>query len=60
MAAKIHVFHYFWLGVELVKYAVCFFGKFYSGWCCCLNAHLTHKRKYHNDINVVALNDLGC
>ena len=31
-----------------------------SGWCCCLNTQLTHKSKYHNVINVVALNVLGC
>ena len=31
-----------------------------NGWGCCLNTQLTHKGKYHNDINVVALNVLGC
>ena len=25
-----------------------------------LNTQLTHKSEYHNDINVVALNVLGC
>ena len=30
MAAKNHVFHYFLQGVELVKYEVCFSGKFYE------------------------------
>ena len=27
---------------------------------CCLNTQLTHNNKYHNDINLVALNVLGC
>ena len=31
-----------------------------SVWWCCLNTQLTHKSKYHNDINLVALNVLGC
>ena len=31
-----------------------------SGWGCCLNTQLTHKCKYHDGINLVALNDLGC
>ena len=31
-----------------------------SGWGLCLNTQLTHKSKYHNDINVVALNVLCC
>ena len=31
-----------------------------SGRSCCLNAQLTHKSKYHNDINVAALNVLCC
>ena len=31
-----------------------------SGWLCCLNTKLTHKSKYHNDINLVVLNILGC
>ena len=30
MAAKIHVFNLFLLGVELVKDAVCIFGKLYQ------------------------------
>ena len=30
MAAKIHVFNWFLLGVELVKDAVCIFGKLYK------------------------------
>ena len=33
---------------------------FINGWLCCLNTHLAHKHKYHNDINAVALNVLGC
>ena len=31
-----------------------------SGWLCCLNTQLTNKSKCHKDINVVALNFLGC
>ena len=31
-----------------------------SVWGCCLNTQLTHKSKYHNEINLVALNVLGC
>ena len=30
-----------------------------SGWLC-LNTQVSHKSKYHNDINLVALNVLGC
>ena len=53
-------FSLFLLGVEIVKYAVCFLESLISGWWCCLNKHLTLKHKYHNDINVVALIVLGC
>ena len=31
-----------------------------SGFGCCLNTQLFYKDKYHNDINLVALYDLGC
>ena len=36
------------------------FESYISEWGYCLNAQLTHKNKYHNDIDVVALNILGC
>ena len=56
MAARNHVLNIFMLGVELDQDAACFFGKLY----CCLNTQLTPKSKYHNAINLVALNVLGC
>ena len=34
--------------------------RYISGWSCYLNTQLSHKGKYHNDINLVALNLLGC
>ena len=33
---------------------------FISGWWSCLITQLTHKSKYKNDINVVALNVFDC
>ena len=33
--------------------------RYISGWGCCLNTQLSNKSKYHNYINLAALNVLG-
>ena len=58
MAAKI-MFLTNRLGVELEMQYVSL-ENYISGWGCCLNTQLSHKSKNHNDINLAALNVLGC
>ena len=59
LVRKNHVCNYIMLGVELGKAAV-FLLKviFVVGDIVWIHSQLTHKSKYHNDINLVALNFL--
>ena len=46
--------------VELVKDAICFFGKLYKWLAMLSESTIGHKSKYHNDVKLVALTVLGC
>ena len=55
-----HVFITNFARVELVKDAICFFGKLYKWLAMLSECTIDHKSKYHNDVKFVALNVLVC